>query len=36
MSDGFTELWQRGRLDLPVEALVMQPKWASLFSGIEL
>ena len=36
MSDGFTELWQRNRLDLTVEALVLQPRWASLFSGNEL
>ena len=36
MSDGFTELWRRGRLDLTVEALVLQPRWASLFSGTEL
>ena len=35
MSDGFTELWQRNRLDLTVEALVLQPRWASLFSGNE-
>ena len=36
MSDGFTELWRRARLDLTVEALVVQPKWASLFSETEL
>ena len=35
MSDGFTELWQRNRLDLTVEALVLQPRWASLFSENE-
>ena len=26
MSDGFAELWRRGRLDLTVEALVLQPQ----------
>ena len=35
MSDGFTELWRRNRLDLTVEALVLQPRWASLFSENE-
>ena len=35
MSDGFTALWQRGRLDLTVEALVLQPKWDKLFSHEE-
>ncbi len=36
MSDGFTELWRRDRLDLTVEALVLQSRWASLFSENEL
>ena len=36
MSDGFTELWHRKRLDLTVEALVLQPRWASLFLENEL
>ena len=35
MSDGFTALWRRNRLDLTVEALVLQPRWASLFSEKE-
>ena len=35
-SDGFTELWRRKRLDLTVEALVLQPRWARLFSVNEL
>ena len=36
MSDGFAELWRRERLDLTVEALVVQRRWASLFTGQEL
>lgn len=32
MSDGFTELYRRNRLDLTVEALVLKPKWHDLFS----
>ena len=36
MSDGFTALWRRNRLDLTVEALVLQPRWASLFEREEL
>ena len=35
MSDGFTELWRRNRLDLTVEALVVQSKWDELFSDEE-
>ena len=35
MSDGFTELSQRNRLDLTVEALVVQSKWDELFSDEE-
>jgi hypothetical protein len=31
-SDGYTELYTRKRLDLTVEALVLQPKWKTLFS----
>jgi hypothetical protein len=31
-SDGYTELFSRKRLDLTVEALVLQPKWKSLFT----
>ena len=36
MSDGFAELWRRKRLDLTVEALVVQPRWAGLFARHEL
>ena len=32
---GFTELWRRKRLDLTVEALVVQSKWDELFSDEE-
>jgi len=30
-SEGFTALWERKRLDLTVEALVLQHEWAPLF-----
>lgn len=36
MSDGFAELWERGRLDLTVEALVLEPQFAELFSEDEI
>lgn len=36
-SDGYTELWKRGRLDLTVEALVIDnPRWHPLFEVAEL
>src|SRR5262249_2933771 len=35
-SSGFTALYERGRLDLTVEALVLQPQFADLFSDYEL
>lgn len=36
-SDGYTELWRRGRLDLTVEALVIEdPQWHSLFDPTEI
>lgn len=35
-SDGFTELWLHSRLDLTVEALVIQPRWQVLFTPEEL
>jgi hypothetical protein len=31
-SDGYTALYERGRLDLTVEALVVRPEWSDLFS----
>ncbi|MGA9582822.1 MAG: hypothetical protein WBR13_12730 [Allosphingosinicella sp.] len=37
VSQGYTALWERGRLDLTVEAIVTDnPKWHSLFSEGEL
>jgi hypothetical protein len=33
---GFTELWERGGLDLTVEHLVLQDQWRNLFSHVEL
>lgn len=36
VSDGFAALWERGRLDLTVEALVTKPRFAALFSEEEL
>lgn len=35
-SDGFTALWECGRLDLTVECLIIQPKYQSLFSSAEI
>ncbi len=32
LSDGFTALYEKGRLDLTVEALVVKPLWRPLFS----
>lgn len=31
-SEGFTALWERGRLELTVEALVLRDEFASLFT----
>jgi hypothetical protein len=36
LSDGFTALWQCGRLDLTVEALVIKSPWCTLFTDYEL
>jgi hypothetical protein len=35
-SEGFTTLWERGRLDLTVEAHVIDPRFAELFSDDEV
>jgi hypothetical protein len=36
VSDGYTALWERSRLDLTVEALIIDKKWQPLFSEQEL
>ena len=36
VSEGFTSLWERKRLDLTVEALVTSPKFAGLFTPDEI
>lgn len=36
VSEGFTALWERGRLDLTVEAVVLTDPWRTLFSDSEL
>ncbi|WP_160051341.1 DUF262 domain-containing protein [Nocardiopsis sp. FR26] len=36
VSDGFANLWERGRLDLTVEALVLRPDFSPLFTDQEL
>jgi hypothetical protein len=36
VSDGYAALWERGRLDLTVEALIVSPDWSPLFTPSEL
>jgi len=36
VSDGFAALWEHGRLDLTVEAIILDPKWKELFTDHEL
>jgi hypothetical protein len=36
VSEGYTALWERQRLDLTVEALVLDPQWRDLFSPAEM
>lgn len=37
VSDGYTTLWEKGRLDLTMEALIHDnPKYHELFSDLEL
>ena len=36
LSDGFVRLWEEGRLDLSVEALVLRDPWRGLFTQEEL
>src|SRR3989441_3727295 len=35
VSEGYTALWERGRLDLTVEAVILQSEWRELFSELE-
>jgi hypothetical protein len=35
VSEGYTALWERKRLDLTVEALILNPQWHDLFSDSE-
>jgi hypothetical protein len=35
VSEGYTALWERSRLDLTVEAVILAPEWRSLFTGEE-
>ncbi|WGE27665.1 hypothetical protein PHA77_09085 [Edwardsiella tarda] len=35
-SEGLTRLWEMGRLDISMEALVIKSPWCSLFSEDEL
>ena len=35
ISDGYTALWERKRLDLTVEAVILKPEWHNLFSEQE-
>jgi hypothetical protein len=35
VSEGFAKLWELGRLDLTVEATVIQPRWNDLFTDEE-
>ena len=35
VSEGYTALWELKRLDLTVEALILQPEWNELFTNAE-
>jgi hypothetical protein len=35
VSEGYEALWERRRLDLTVEAVILDPRWASLFTDEE-
>lgn len=35
VSEGYTALWERGRLDLTVEAVILLSEWQDLFSEAE-
>ena len=36
ISDGLTRLWEEERLDISMEALILQEPWRSLFNDAEL
>jgi len=36
LQSGFVSLWEHHRLDLTMEALVLQSKWSGLFTAAEL
>jgi len=36
LSFGLTALWERQRLEISMEAVVLDPRWESLFSEVEL
>jgi hypothetical protein len=36
VQEGFTAVWMVGRLDLTVEALILQDQWSTLFTAEEL
>jgi hypothetical protein len=35
VSEGYAALWERKRLDLTVEAMILRPEWQALFSDVE-
>jgi len=35
VSEGYTALWERKRLDLTVEAMILRPEWQALFADVE-
>jgi len=35
VSEGYTSLWERGRLDLSVEAVILESEWSALFTEAE-
>lgn len=35
VSDGYAALWERQRLDLTVEAVILDPQWTPLFTNEE-
>jgi hypothetical protein len=35
VSEGYTALWERKRLDLTVEAVILKSEWRDLFSEVE-